>query len=291
MAILLLVAEPSFSVNLLADSVRQLGYTVTSASPTDNLNKVTFDAILLILNADGVDEITRLQQTFPSKPIIVVNETGQDELTLSALRAGAASFINKSNVPRDIGDTLSEVLHTSISQLKQTMFRKRLTGLTCEYTLENDSDFIGPVVTQAELMLQQFRLFDESERMRIGVAIHEALVNAMIHGNLEVASSLKNDNWDEYHGQIARRNQTKPYSDRRVKVLLQATREQAFTVVIRDEGPGFDLSSLHDPTETDGNVKCSGRGMMLIRAFFDEVRHNEHGNEITMTKCVQVASL
>ena len=56
------------------------------------------------------------------------------------------------------------------------------------------------------------------------------------------------------------------------------------TFTIRDQGPGFDPSSLPDPTAPENVGKVNGRGMFLIRTFMDEVRFNESGNEVTMIK-------
>jgi anti-sigma regulatory factor (Ser/Thr protein kinase) len=55
-------------------------------------------------------------------------------------------------------------------------------------------------------------------------------------------------------------------------------------IVIRDQGPGFDPTSLPDPTQPENLERAFGRGMLLISTFMDEVRHNEQGNEITMIK-------
>jgi len=53
---------------------------------------------------------------------------------------------------------------------------------------------------------------------------------------------------------------------------------------ISDQGPGFDPSSLPDPLDPENLLRTHGRGLMLIRSFMDEVRHNDTGNEITMIK-------
>jgi anti-sigma regulatory factor (Ser/Thr protein kinase) len=53
---------------------------------------------------------------------------------------------------------------------------------------------------------------------------------------------------------------------------------------IRDEGPGFDVASLHKPFDPEDLLRIGGRGMLLIRSFLDEVIHNETGNQITLIK-------
>jgi anti-sigma regulatory factor (Ser/Thr protein kinase) len=54
--------------------------------------------------------------------------------------------------------------------------------------------------------------------------------------------------------------------------------------VVRDEGPGFDPTSLPDPTDPINLERVSGRGLLLIQTFMDHVEHNETGNQITMIK-------
>ena len=74
-----------------------------------------------------------------------------------------------------------------------------------------------------------------------------------------------------------------PYRERRVRVCERLDPD-AVTYVIRDEGKGFDLSTVPDPTNPDNLLKASGRGLMLIKTFMDEVTFNGVGNEITMVK-------
>ena len=81
----------------------------------------------------------------------------------------------------------------------------------------------------------------------------------------------------------AERQKQKPYCDRRVYVLAKDVPEGS-TYVIRDEGPGFDPRKLPDPLDPENFEKVSGRGLLLIRTFMDDVRHNSKGNEITLFK-------
>ena len=74
-----------------------------------------------------------------------------------------------------------------------------------------------------------------------------------------------------------------PYRDRRIHVVVRESRTEA-VYVVRDEGPGFDPSTLPDPTDPANLEKCSGRGLLLIRTFMDHVDHDNQGREITMIK-------
>jgi anti-sigma regulatory factor (Ser/Thr protein kinase) len=113
------------------------------------------------------------------------------------------------------------------------------------------------------------------------MALREALVNAIEHGNLEVSSRLRELDDDSYVREVRRRRETEPYRSRRVTLCARETRDEV-TYVIKDEGPGFDVGSLPDPTRPENLEKASGRGLLLIRAFMDEVSHSPSGNEITL---------
>jgi C4-dicarboxylate-specific signal transduction histidine kinase len=108
-------------------------------------------------------------------------------------------------------------------------------------------------------------------------------MNAMHHGNLELSSDLRQGDERAYHQMAAERVKQSPFCDRRVHVVAKDTPEGS-TYIVRDEGPGFDPRQLPDPLDPANLEKVSGRGLLLIRAFMDEVRHNVKGNEITMIK-------
>ena len=65
--------------------------------------------------------------------------------------------------------------------------------------------------------------------------------------------------------------------------MATLTRDEA-TFLVRDEGLGFDPSTLPDPTDPANLGKVSGRGLLLIQTFMDHVEHNATGNQITMVK-------
>jgi anti-sigma regulatory factor (Ser/Thr protein kinase) len=105
----------------------------------------------------------------------------------------------------------------------------------------------------------------------------------MHHGNLELSSQLRETNDKEYYRLGQERRRQKPYSDRKVFVTALDTPDESI-YIIRDEGPGFDPAKLPDPLDPENMDRVSGRGLLLIRTFMDEVRHNPAGNEITVIK-------
>ena len=115
------------------------------------------------------------------------------------------------------------------------------------------------------------------------IALHEALVNAIQHGNLELSSDLRQEDERAFQDLGEQRRRQPPYKDRRVRVRATLSRSEA-VYVIEDEGPGFDPSTLPDPTDPANLERVGGRGLMLIRTFMDEVEHNQTGNRITLRK-------
>jgi len=103
--------------------------------------------------------------------------------------------------------------------------------------------------------------FDDDDLMKIGMAVRESMVNAVVHGNRYSAHK---------------------------KVRFSATHHDGrFAVRIADEGEGFDFAGLPDPLAAENLMRTSGRGIFLIRSFMDEfqMRHLEPvGTEVTLVK-------
>lgn len=99
--------------------------------------------------------------------------------------------------------------------------------------------------------------FPRSARFAIKLAFEEAIVNAFHHGHREVADSEP------------------------VTVSYRITADEV-AIAVEDRGPGFDPGEVADPTLDENLDVPSGRGLMLIRAYMTEVRHNDRGNRLEM---------
>jgi serine/threonine-protein kinase RsbW len=96
------------------------------------------------------------------------------------------------------------------------------------------------------------------EQSNLFVALDEAFVNAVKHGNKFNAQKL-------------------------VRITAELSgKEASFTV--EDEGEGFDVNSIPDPLDPENLFKTSGRGVLFIYNIMDEVKYNERGNRLTMVK-------
>jgi len=101
-------------------------------------------------------------------------------------------------------------------------------------------------------------VFDPREVFGIKLALEEALVNAIKHGNR---------------------------LDPRKKVDVRfLVRPDLFEIRIADEGPGFDPGDVPDPKADENLTRPGGRGLLLMRHYMTEVIVHPPGNQLTMTK-------
>jgi CheY-like chemotaxis protein/anti-sigma regulatory factor (Ser/Thr protein kinase) len=232
---------------------------------------------------DGLTLVQEVRGKYPLVPVILMTAFGSEEIAIQALQKGAASYVPKSNLAKDLAETLESVLSVAQADRHQQRLLECLTSSESHFLLDNDASLIPPLIGYLQENLTRMKLCDEIGRIRVSVALQEALVNAIYHGNLEVSSTVREEDDKEYQRLIDERRRHKDYRGRRVHVTARESPAEA-TYIIRDEGPGFDPSKLPDPTDPANLDRVTGRGLLLIRTFMDEVSHNATGNEITMVK-------
>lgn len=232
----------------------------------------------------GLELVAVVSGMQPAVPVVLTTSEGSESIAAEALRRGASSYVPKHDMASMLAPVVRQVLSIHHAAQSVREVAKYAVEATLRLELENDETLVPNVIARLELPLVELGLFDEGERMQIAMALDEALVNAIIHGNLAVSSELRQtEDGKDYVDAIAKRKTTSPYRDRRVHVSLHADKEQA-TFTIRDEGGGFSCADLRDPTKPENLERAGGRGLLLIHAFMDEVRHNDVGNEIVMIK-------
>lgn len=238
---------------------------------------------LMMPQMDGLELVAAAREKHPMVPVILMTGRGDEEIAAQALQAGAASYVPKRLLAQDLLDTVRRVLGVSSRKRPRKRLMSCLTETVHEFVLENDCSLFDPLVTYLQEDLARMGLCDETECTRIGVALEEALANALCHGNLALDPCLREKDEQAYRRLFEQRSQQPPYRDRRIRVQAKLSRGKA-VFVIRDEGNGFDPACLPDPTDPANLERVCGRGCLLMRTFMDEVTYNETGNEVTLTK-------
>jgi CheY-like chemotaxis protein len=238
---------------------------------------------------DGFELVAAVRRRWPLVPVVLMTAFGSEEIALKALRAGAASYVPKKNLADVLPATMEQVL--SVARVEQHE-RRMLGGLhhaELHFTLENDRALIPPLVAHLQQYLDYLSLCDATGRTRVGVALEEALLNAMYHGNLEVSSDLRQQGDEPFYELANQRRREPPYRDRQVRCVARLSRDEV-AYSVKDEGPGFDPNSLPDPTDPANLERIGGRGLLLVRTFMDQVEFAAGGQQITMVKKREPAS-
>jgi CheY-like chemotaxis protein/anti-sigma regulatory factor (Ser/Thr protein kinase) len=232
---------------------------------------------------DGLTLVEKIREKYPLVPVVLMTGSGSERVAVEALKAGAADYVPKQALAHDLAPVLERVL--SVRQAEHRRFRV-LAGMTrrsSQFVLENDPSLVPPLVAMFREDLLEIGLCDLTGATRAGVALEEALLNAILHGNLEVSSELRETSDEAFHQLAAARRTQSPYRDRRVRVTARMSPSRA-AFVIADEGPGFDVTKLPDPTDLRFIDRPSGRGVLLMRAFMSVVSYNPTGNRVTLVK-------
>ena len=130
------------------------------------------------------------------------------------------------------------------------------------YTYDSTLESVNQAETVATKLATRAG-FDEEDVNRISIAVREAAVNAVLHGNAYDVN-------------------------KKFTISFENTGEK-LAITVADEGRGLDPNALPDPLAPENLLKQSGRGIFLIRAFMDEVRIRslEPGTEVVMIKNVR----
>ncbi|WP_419189019.1 response regulator [Stieleria marina] len=236
---------------------------------------------------DGLDLVTKATDEYPAIPIILITAKGSDETAVEALNLGAAAYLPKSLLDEKLFQTIDEVLDVMETADSYGELLSKMEHSEFQFCIDNKIELIRPLVDLVKQMCLGVGLCDDAESVRVGVAVDHAMRNAILHGNLELTTEALETEDDLYvQGEptmIEQRAAQSDYCDRRVSVKVAISPQQA-TCVIRDDGPGFDLSILPNDDTKDRLDSGRGRGYVLMKSLMDDVHFNDKGNEITMVK-------
>jgi DNA-binding NarL/FixJ family response regulator len=264
-------------------------YRVLTCAGLDTVDWLEREAVRLVVtdlympDIDGLELVSRIRTKFPDVPVVVMTAHGSELAAVKALRAGAASYVPKQRLGDELVDTVRWVLAVRAQQQRHEEVFDYMHRVERKFILPSRSELIAPVVTELQNDLRRLEVCLEEDLVRFGVAMTEALMNAMIHGNLGLPGKLLEQGYAQFRRLVEERLVAAPWSTRRVFLEMAADRSEA-VCVIRDEGDGFDPASLMDPTDIEAMQRPHGRGLLLIRTFMDEVTFNPSGNQITLVK-------
>ncbi len=276
----LLQREPTYLIEFAEDGAEALAKV--RQSPPD---VIVTD--LQMPNRNGLELVSAVRMHHAGIPIILMTGHGSEGLAVEALQRGASGYVPKPHLGDRLLDAVGESLLLAQADHTYERLIACLDKCNLDFELENDPDLIGPLIDMVQQMVAGMRLTDATGRFRIGTAVKEALLNGLFRGNLELPfieiPNVRDDVDVRISDIIEARRGQQPYCDRRLVVQIQITPEEA-RFCIRDGGTGFDPSKIPGAGGIGSLDPQIGRGMVLMRAFMDDVVFNEEGNEITLVK-------
>ncbi len=236
---------------------------------------------------DGMGVLRAIRREDPDAKVVVMTGFGEGAVALEALRGGASNFIKK---PLSLEELL--FILKAHERMIRSLRRQRLPieNIVEEHKvlrIPNDSGHVFPVVRNATRSLESFLTPHEIES--VSLALSEALVNGIEHGNLGIGYQQKSDalRHNRYQQMLEERMADPECAGKSVLLEMNLNPEEA-TFRVTDQGTGFDWRNRPDPTLPENLLKENGRGLSIIFLFMDGVSFNEAGNEIVMRKTLSL---
>ncbi len=244
------------------------------------------DVLLVIIDIrmpglSGLEFMHQAAADCPDTPFIVTSGEGTKKDIIQALKQGALDFFEKPFSIKEISASIRKVHQLANENLKTLHVYRNLVEKRLLFKISNDVALVQPLVDGLAEEIKISCRIPRSQLPGIRMGLHELIVNAIEHGNLELDSELKHRH--NYLDILKRRAVEPVFCDRRVTIEAVVVYD-TFTCVIEDQGPGFDWHSLPDPTDPENLFKPHGRGVIMAGNFFDEFFYNEPGSQVTVRK-------
>ena len=253
---------------LLAHVLGELGHEVTATgdltATIDREDLEDFDLVISDLTEDGdsgVQILSELKRKRLLVPVVVSSEEANQNGIVKAFKLGAANYVRKPYDKEELRNIVDKTLGYKlrfVEDLKVTPFVRE----HIEFELPSDLSLMNGVLHYLIERVARLGVIKQ-DSSNLFIALDEAFVNAVKHGNKNDAAKL-------------------------VRITADlSSKEARFT--IEDEGEGFNPREIPDPLDPTNLFKASGRGVLLIYNIMDEVEYNERGNRLTMVKRPEIS--
>lgn len=241
----------------LQTALAELGHEATAlAVKAKSLARSDFDSFDLIISERNEESVNERSNGGASHAPDAIEQTPRG---VEVFRVHAANFTRKPYDKRELREIVERVLGYKLRFAADARSPERI-----EFELPSDLSLMNGVLHYLQERVAAHGLI-QPEQSNLFIALDEAFVNAVKHGNKEDASKL-------------------------VRIAAELSAKEA-RFIIEDEGEGFDPKSIPDPLDPANMFKTSGRGVLLIYNIMDEVAYNERGNRVTMIKRADAPTL
>ncbi|MEI0531242.1 ATP-binding protein [Brachyspira pilosicoli] len=152
-----------------------------------------------------------------------------------------------------------------------------------KYILDNDLDKISKLIENICLKINKYI----TDIDLFSSALYEVIINAIEHGNLNILYEQKKE-WLQkniYNKKLKELLKSELAKNTNIELTLDINeKENNITIKVKDNGEGFNIKRALKSIKDDGFTRESGRGIIIIKSYFDDVKHNRKGNVITLIK-------
>jgi serine/threonine-protein kinase RsbW len=241
---------------LLEQALGRLGHEVivtgerAKALRRDDLD--SFDLIISDLseaevNGEPIGELHRKHLVTP------LSENGSG--VIKAFKMVAANYLRLPYNHEELREIVEQTLAHKLRYCDNGAFSHVHEKI--EFELPSDLSLMNGVLEFLQERVAKLGLI-RPERSNLFIALDEAFVNAVKHGNKNDLTKL-------------------------VKITAELSEKEA-SFTVEDEGEGFDIREIPDPCDPANLFRTSGRGVLLIYNIMDEVEYNAQGNRVKMVK-------
>jgi serine/threonine-protein kinase RsbW len=244
---------------LLAKVLGNLGHEVVVTGEREKaLARNDLDEFDLIISDLSEDEVSGQAIGALQRKHLVTGLNGNSTPAeiIKAFKFGAANYLRS---PYDQAELRQIVEQTLSHKLRYVDDPKILPQVheKIEFELPSDLGLMNGVLDYLQERVAKLGLI-APEKSNLFIALDEAFVNAVKHGNKNDPSKL-------------------------LKITAELSAKEAIFTV-EDEGQGFDIRQIPDPCDPQNLFRTSGRGVLLIYNIMDEVEYNAQGNRVKMVK-------
>jgi serine/threonine-protein kinase RsbW len=249
---------------LLEQALGKLGHEVIVTGEREKAlarsDLETFDLVISDLteaevNGQPIGDIQRKRLLTP------VNSSTPEPQIIKAFKMGAANYLRLPYQPEELRHIIEQTLSYKLRYVDDPSLLPHVHE-KIEFELPSDLSLMNGVLEYLQERVSKLGLISP-DRSNLFIALDEAFVNAVKHGNKSDPTKL-------------------------LKITAELSPNEAcFTV--EDEGEGFDINEIPDPCDPANLFRTSGRGVLLIYNIMDEVEYNAQGNRVKMVKRPEVS--
>lgn len=249
-----------------------------------NLKAAPFDIVvtdLVMPDGDGRDLLDSIQELPHPPAVILVTAQGNERVAAACLRRGAVAYLRKENLAQELGDALSETRATIREEEVHYALMSRVTQARCEFEIDSDLKQIQAISNFLVQRLRTTLRISAQQLNAIISCVHEALLNAHFHGNMQANDfPLQRSRMD--YMRVAEAHQQQPeFADCRIRLIVDQ-RKDLLKITVSDQGNGFDHRKVCQSNDTAHQDR--GNGIRTMMKSMSQVDWNDVGNEVTLTQ-------